>query len=149
MSSDPIAEAKKDFQRLAAQQRKAGIPLQLICDYFDTLPMPRQLTVMKALSSVKDDLARELVDRNLTGRKLEEQGKIEKAIVLYEANVSDQFRGTHPYDRLRIIYSKRQDYTNAARVCRAFLNVPVHHDRPDQATRKQFLDHYEKLRKRL
>jgi hypothetical protein len=148
MPSDTIANAKKELERIVKDQRKAGTPLQLICDYLDSFPVPNSSTKMKALSDVKSDLARVMAERNLTGIKLEEQGEIGKAIALYEANVADLFCGTHPYDRLRILYAKQEDYANAARVCRAFLNVPVYHGRPDQEIRKQFLERYEKLVKR-
>jgi len=74
---------------------------------------------MKAASHLLDVT----VDRNLNGKTLETQGKIDKAIALYEENVSDLFEGDFPYDRLRIIYTKRNQFAEAIRVCRAFVEI--------------------------
>ncbi len=66
-----------------------------------------------------------MVDRNLAGIHLERSGAIDRAIVLYEANVAESFIGSHPYERLRILYTKQHDYANALRVCRAYLALPL------------------------
>lgn len=55
--------------------------------------------------------------RNIRGMELEDAGKTDEAIRLYEMNVSDHDIGSHPYERLRIIYTKRRDYADAIRVC--------------------------------
>ena len=47
------------------------------------------------------------VERNLEGIKLEKKGETDKAIVLYEKNLKENFEGSHPYNRLAIIYRKR------------------------------------------
>ena len=57
----------------------------------------------KELSKIENNL----VDRNLKGIKLEKEGKIDKAIKLYEKNIEEEFEGSHPYTRLAIIYSKK------------------------------------------
>jgi hypothetical protein len=61
------------------------------------------------------------VDRNLNGIALEKEGNIDAAIALYEANIAARFDGTHPYERLRIIYSKQKCWDDAIRVCRAYI----------------------------
>jgi tetratricopeptide (TPR) repeat protein len=76
---------------------------------------------IQVLVDVMDSLEGEIVDRNLKGIELEKQGKEEQAISLYEANVADHFDGSHPYNRLRILYKSRGDYTNAIRVCEAYI----------------------------
>lgn len=48
-----------------------------------------------------------MVNRNLKGIKLEKKGNIEDAVKLYEQNVADEFDGTHPYNRLAIMYRKK------------------------------------------
>jgi len=48
------------------------------------------------------------VDRNLDGIEFEKKGEIEKAIRLYEKNVEEDFEGSHPYDRLAVIYKKKR-----------------------------------------
>jgi hypothetical protein len=83
-----------------------------------------------------------LVERNNRGIELEKEGKIEAAIVIYEMSISDAFFGTHPYDRLRIIYGRRHWYKDAVRVCRAYLDLP---DRPHGQDKLHFKHYLEKL----
>jgi len=56
------------------------------------------------------------VERNLKGIELEKKGEIDKAIKLYEQNISENFIGNHPYDRLALIYRKRNQIDNEIRV---------------------------------
>lgn len=63
-----------------------------------------------------------MVDRNIEGMTLEKSGDVEKAVDLYEANLKDRFDGSHPYDRLRIIYSRSNQYDDAIRVCQAYID---------------------------
>ena len=56
------------------------------------------------------------VERNLKGVELEKKGRTDKAIELYEQNVSENFDGNHPYDRLAIIYRKRNQMDDEIRV---------------------------------
>ncbi len=62
------------------------------------------------------------VDRNLKGQELERQGHVTKAVALYEANIADHFDGSHPYERLRLIYFANGDYVNVSRVCWAYIS---------------------------
>jgi len=48
-----------------------------------------------------------LLNRNLKGRELEKEFKIDEAIELYEKNIKEEFDGNYPYERLAIIYSKK------------------------------------------
>jgi hypothetical protein len=61
------------------------------------------------------------VNRNLKGTEYEKAGEDGKAIRLYEANVKDGFDGSHPYERLRILYSERGREKDVKRVCEAFI----------------------------
>lgn len=79
------------------------------------------LEEMKVLAEVMRSIEDEIVDRNLNGIELEKQGKQEEARLLYEANVAAGFDGSHPYDRLRILYKYRGDYANAIRICEAYI----------------------------
>ena len=56
-------------------------------------------------------------------KELEKQGRVDEAIVLYEANLKDKSVAGHPYERLRIIYSRQKDYANAIRACQAFVEL--------------------------
>jgi len=83
-------------------------------------------------------------ERNMRGGALEEKGSIDEAIELYEQNVSENFVGNHPYDRLAIIYRKRKQIDEEIRVLKkaiwVFENV-VHQARGD---RLQKLDKFKK-----
>jgi len=57
-----------------------------------------------------------MTDRNLRGRELEKQGEIDKAIILYEQNVTDEADTPFPYERLSILYDKAGRYQDAIRV---------------------------------
>ena len=65
----------------------------------------------------------DFVSRNLTGIKLEKEGKVDEAIALYEANVAEKFDGSHPYNRLAIIYRKRKQLTDEIRVLESAIWV--------------------------
>lgn len=75
------------------------------------------------------------VERNLMGIKLEKEGKVDEAIELYEQNVRENFEGNHPYDRLSIIYRKRNQIDEEIRVLEkaiwVFENV-VYKERGDR-----------------
>ena len=64
-----------------------------------------------------------IVERNIKGQLLERQEKLDEAIVLYESNVGDFADTPAPYDRLRIIYTKRKQYDEAIRVCNAYIEM--------------------------
>lgn len=51
---------------------------------------------------------------------------------LYEANIQDGFDGSHPYDRLRILYKRKKDFASAIKVCEAFLKTSSNLKYPDQ-----------------
>jgi hypothetical protein len=59
--------------------------------------------------------------RNQEGIAAEKAGDLDAAITLYEANVAAHFEGSHPYDRLRIIYTKQKRRDDAIRVSRAYI----------------------------
>lgn len=61
------------------------------------------------------------VDRNLKGKEYEQTGEVELAIKEYEENVKEVFEGSHPYNRLAIIYRKKKDYDNEIRI----LNIAI------------------------
>ena len=57
-----------------------------------------------------------IVNRNLKGIELEKEGKIDEAIKLYEKNIKEEFEGSHPYERLAIVYSKKGSLEDEIRV---------------------------------
>lgn len=56
-------------------------------------------------------------------QKLEKAGEIQKAVALYESCVDDGFLGSLPYERLRITYTKQEQYQNAIRVCKRYIEI--------------------------
>jgi tetratricopeptide (TPR) repeat protein len=62
-------------------------------------------------------------ERNLTGIELEKAGKIDEAIELYEKNVEENFIGSHPYNRLAIIYRKHGQIDDEVRVLEKAVSV--------------------------
>jgi tetratricopeptide (TPR) repeat protein len=60
-----------------------------------------------------------MVDRNLQGQAMEKEGRYTEAIALYEANISDRFNGSHPYERLARIYYEAGRVEDFHRVCEA------------------------------
>ena len=49
--------------------------------------------------------------------------KIDKAIEHYEKSIGYNFQGSHPYNRLAILYRKNKDYDNEIRVLRKAIEV--------------------------
>jgi len=96
----------------------------------------------KELSKIENNW----VNRNLKGIKLEKEGKIDKAIKLYEKNIEEEFDGNYPYERLAIIYSKKGLLEDEIRVLEkavwVFENI-VYKDRSDR------LPKLDKFKKRL
>lgn len=77
---------------------------------------------------------------------MERHGNVEEAIKLYEENVHNNFEGNHPYDRLSIIYRKRNQMEDEIRVLEKAIMVFetfVYKDRADR------LSKLEKFKKRL
>lgn len=72
-------------------------------------------------NAIAHELVGVLVDRNLNGKQAERERREDDAVRLYEANVADEFMGSHPYERLLIIYSRTGRPEDAARVAQACL----------------------------
>lgn len=93
------------------------------------------------------------VQRNLQGIEYEKQGLVDKAIMLYEENIEDFFEGSHPYQRLAIIYRKQKNYEDERRVLEqavyVFKNI-VSKKRADREPKlKYFNDRLKKLNKQI
>ena len=77
----------------------------------------------EAYGKESDRIYNQLYQRNARAIDLERAGRIDDAITLYETLVADMFDGPHPYHRLRIIYTRRHQYDQALRACRAFIQT--------------------------
>jgi len=79
-----------------------------------------------------------MVDKNNKGIELEKKRDIENAIKLYEKNVADEFFGTHPYDRLAIIYRKRKQFDDEIRILKRKISI---FEKINQERLHHFLEH--------
>ena len=72
----------------------------------------------------------ELVRAFLRGQNLEQVGRVDDAVALYESAVSAGFDSTGPYDRLIGIYSNRAAHSDVIRVATMALdNVKTYEDK--------------------
>lgn len=83
----------------------------------------------------------ELFQTNQKALALEKQGNLEEATKLFELVIENNFDGSSPYDRLRIIYGKSKDVENEIRV----LNKAVYVF--DQVVNKKRTDRDKKLQR--
>lgn len=65
--------------------------------------------------------ADQIVRDFLHAQNLEQVGKLDEAVVLYEEAVAAGFDAAGPYDRLVFIYQQRRDYRDVIRICQASL----------------------------
>lgn len=95
-----------------------------------------------------------LVSRNLQAIELEKAGNIELAMFLFELNLADEFSGSIPSDRLRILYARQKNYIDAIRVCQTYLATLDRIERrwptyPNLRERPTLQAHIQKLQARL
>ncbi len=75
------------------------------------------------------------MQRNEEAERAVHNGDTERAIHLYEISISEEFVGSHPYERLASIYERRHNPTEALRVCTAFTNLAASGKMPRGAQR--------------
>jgi len=122
--SEPAKRTEKYLLQWANEQMKQGVPRQIVCNFLlDWGSRPLSFEEKEAALKAESHLFGVMVDRNLNGKTLEAAGEVDKAIALYEENVSDLFAGDHPYDCLRVIYAKRKQFAEAIRVYRTFVKI--------------------------
>lgn len=63
------------------------------------------------------------VEINYMAKEAEVAGDFDKAIVLYEINVENEFEGNGPYDRLAILYRKKEMIEDEIRVLEKGISV--------------------------
>ncbi len=61
--------------------------------------------------------------RNLKGIELEKKGNVDEAIEIYEKLAKEGFDGSHPYNRLAIIYRRQKQYDEEIRVLERAIEV--------------------------
>ena len=71
-----------------------------------------------------------MVKAYLRGMNMEQLGRIDEAIELYEGAVADRFDSTGPYDRLIALYAHRGSHRDVIRTAAAALqNVRTYDDK--------------------
>ena len=123
--------------RWAEERARQGVPRQTICDallrapdisldsFLHLPPDQRDVCLEDKGSRIKAarEIAQVMVNRDLSARALEREGRLSDAIRLYEANLSDKCSAVNSYDRLRVLYTEQGDIQSAIRVCYAYLMV--------------------------
>ena len=84
---------------------------------------------LRAYDLIYGDLRDELMRNLQTGRILEMNGRVDEAVTYYETAVADQMSTRFPYEHLRIIYRRREQYEDALRVCAAGAANPFLEDK--------------------
>jgi Tfp pilus assembly protein PilF len=64
-----------------------------------------------------------VVERNLQGIVFERAGQIDKAIAIYEENITAQASTPHTYTRLAILYTKAKRHDDARRILELGIKV--------------------------
>jgi len=75
------------------------------------------------------------MQRNEEAELAVHNGNTERAIRLYEISISEEFVGSHPYERLASIYESKHNPTEALRVCEAFTKLAASGKMPRGAQR--------------
>lgn len=149
------------LRRWADKRIKQGIPRQQVCaevaaKFDHTRPSGRDIAQLQKITrhngaclDVERAIMQVMIDRNEEARQLERDGVIEQAIVLYEESVHDQFLGTFPYDRLRIIYTRQKRYVDAIRVCQVYVDNPYLKGAGQTEGRQEFREKIKKLKEKM
>jgi hypothetical protein len=75
------------------------------------------------------------MERHAEAEMAEQNGDPERAIRLYEISVSEEFVGSHPYERLASLHERRHDYRAALQVSEAYLQLAASGKMPRGAQR--------------
>jgi len=126
-------------------ETEGGKLKRLNLEYEELLKDPNSsLKLIEKHGNQISKLENNLLNRNLKGRELEKEFKIDEAIELYEKNIKEEFDGNYPYERLSIIYSKKGLLEDEIRVLEkavwVFENI-VYKDRSDRLPK---LDRFKK-----
>lgn len=147
---------KQNLAAWASECVNQGVPREVISlTLLSQSSLSLSLDQLEAKSEVEHTIFQVMLDRNLRGFQLEKEGNINEAIELYESNIMDWFSGNHPYDRLRVIYTKNGQINEAIRVCKSFVKVvdeliSMGYQRGDlYPKRSKFVEHMKKLQTKL
>jgi hypothetical protein len=117
----PLGGGADALRKWARQQLEAGVPRGILYLSILNSEIPTDFAEMLAWQELERTLGEIMVKRNLDGQAAERADDEDRAITLYEANVTDRFDGSHPYERLRILYAREHRYGDAIRICETYL----------------------------
>jgi hypothetical protein len=135
--SDEVSVMKKDGIPLMEIWRRLNDKMGVVLDSPDC-----DIDLAFAYDGATRAIMDVVVDRNLKGIEYEDAGKEAQAIKLYKANLAASYDGSHPYERLRIIYTRKKKYEAAMLVCSAFINNKSINN-PEM--KQKFIKHFNKL----
>jgi hypothetical protein len=75
------------------------------------------------------------MERHAEAERAEQNGDPERAIRLYEISVSEEFVGSHPYERLASLHERHHNYEAALRAFEAFVRLAASGKMPQGAQR--------------
>lgn len=137
---------KTNVSEWVKAQKASGVPLMdLWRELNKKLSQSVELELMQAYMEAADKIEDIVVSRNLQGKEYEREGEESKAIRLYESNIKDKFDGSHPYERLRIIYTRHKKYEDTIRVCQSYIENGQH----DPQTKAQYEELIIKLKDKI
>lgn len=84
------------------------------------------------------------VTDNFKGIEYEKSGNIEEAIKIYEKVVSRKFDGSHPYDRLCVLYRRQGNLEAEEAVLRKAIKIFTQIAHDGRADGQPKLEHYQK-----
>lgn len=81
---------------------------------------------------------------NNQGAQFEKENRIDEAVAIYEKAIQIDYPASYPYDRLMVIYRRRKDYANEARVIKAAISMceKVISEHPERIGYLKYLDKY-------
>ena len=146
----PGTGLKALLRQRVEQQVADGVPRQAVYSELRTRSRavltdgttPRPHLHANAYLAVADEVLHVMLARNLQGERCEQEGRIDRAIRYYEANVADGFYGMRPYERLRLIYTGQHRHHDAIRICQAYLALS---DKGNEPARETFRGHLQAL----
>jgi hypothetical protein len=134
-AADPEAafrQAEAALRQELAEREAAGISRQaLLFDIEERAKVLEETAVaipdkaqLRAYDLLYSDLRQALLHNLSAGKAREMAGDVAGAIGYYETAVIDQVASRFPYEHLRVIYNRQQQYDDARRICQAALDNP-------------------------
>lgn len=108
-----------------ASRYKEDVIIDELRAYIETISNTQEDTVELSEENIElnNEVFEKQVDRNIKGKWFEKNNDIESAIALYELNIKEGFEGTHPYDRLVVLYRRLKKYDDEIRVINRGIEV--------------------------